>query len=234
MKLIAFSLFFVFPVFAYSQLDYFPIKIEPFENKEEIFRSFIAYKLPYRGKNYKFYGTLAYHVFGKAYADCKVQNTIVESFKISENNCPQVNFKILKGTRRSFGYLLPYIDRKSGLNVDFMTPVKKKNRPVKFYYRTGLFRFFIHFNSEGFSKINNNICIDFESLAQYIINLDDAANLYGLKIKRIVFNRHFLKKLYASSAGAELKKRDFYFAKYLNKKVNRKYDDLFHVDFEFK
>ena len=234
MKLIVFSFFFVFPFFAFSRLGYFPVEIESFENEEEAFRSFIAYKLPYRGENYKFYGTLSYHVFGKAYTDCKVHNAIVESFKISETNCSNAYFKILKGTKRHAGKLLPYVEKKNGLNADFMTPLKKKTVPVKFYYRTGLFRAFISFDSEGFSKNNKNICIDFENLAQYIINLDDAANLYGLKIKRVVFNKRFLKKLYSCSSGKELKKRDIYFAKYLNRKVNRKYDDLFHVDFEFK
>lgn len=234
MRLFLFFLLLCLPEFAFSQIGFYPVKLEKFKLEENSYRSLIAYKLPFRGENYKFYGTLSYHVFGKAYADCKVHNAIVESFKISENNCSEAHFKILKGTKRRSEKLLPYVERKNGFNADFMVPMKKKGNAMKFYYRTGLFRLFIKFDSEGFSKSNKNINIDFDNLCQYIINLDNAASLYNLKIKRIVFNRHYLKKLYASKAGKELKTKNLYFAKYLSRKVNRKYDDLFHVDFELK
>ena len=234
MRLFVFSFLFVFPVTFFAQLGFYPVKLENFNFEEKSSPSLIAYKIPFRGDNYKFYGTITYHVFEKAYADCNVHNAIVESFKVSENNCPETHFKILKASKRRSGKLLPYVEKKSGFNADFMTPMKKNGKEMKFYYRTGLFGHFKNFDSEGFSKSNKKINLDFDSMAQYIINLENSANLYGLRIKRIVFNRHYLKKLYASKSGEELKKKNIYFAKYLSRKVNRKYDDLFHVDFEMK
>ncbi len=234
MRLFVLLLPFIFPISIFAQLGFYPVKLESYSLEEKSSPSLIAYKLPFRGDNYKFYGTITYHVFEKAYADCNVHNAIVESFKISENNCAKTHFKILKASKRRSGRLLPYVEKKSGFNADFMTPMKKNGKQMKFYYRTGLLGRFKNFDSEGFSKSNKKISLDFESMAQYLINLDNSADLYGLRIKRIVFNRHYLKKLYASKSGEELKKKDIYFAKYLSRKVNRKYDDLFHVDFEMK
>lgn len=234
MKLLLVLYSFAFPLFAFSQLGSSRINLKKLNINENTYRSLIAYKLPFRGENYKFYGNVSYHILGTAYADCKVHNAIVESFKISEENCSEVNFKILKGTRRRAGRLLPYVERKNGFNADFMSPMLKEGIPLKYYYRTGLLRRFIKFDSNGNSRANKKISLDFDAMAQYIINLDNASHFYGLKIKRIVFNRHYIKLLYKSKSGEELKRRDIYFAKYLSRKVNKKYDDLFHVDFELK
>ncbi len=232
MKLFIVTYFVSLSLYSHSQLSFLALYVDDFSTTEEEYISNTAYKIPFRGENYKFYGTLSYHVFGKAYAEWKVHNAIIESFKLSENNCSNVHFKILKSTSRSSGKLLPYVERKNGYNADFICPILKNDVPVKYYYRTRLLRFFIRYNSKGQSKRNKKIKIDFDAMTQYIINLDDASKLYGLRIKRVVFDRRLLKQLYNSKSGKELKKREIYFAKYLSKKVNRKYDDLFHVDFE--
>lgn len=225
-------LFVFISFYSNSQLSFIALYIEDFSTNEKEYNSNIAYKLPYRGENYKFYGTLSYHIFGKAYAEWKVHNAIIESFKISETNCVNIHFKILRGASRSSRKLLPYVERKSGFYADFMCPIKKGGIPIKYYYHTRFFHYFIKYNNKGQVKTNKKFKIDFEAMAQYIINLDDASKIYGLKIKRIVFDRRFLKQLYKSKSGEELKKRNLYFAKYLSKKINRKYDDIFHVDFE--
>ena len=217
-----------------SQLSYNPDEPEIFIESNNSYVSIIAYKLPFRGENYKFYGTLSYHIYGRAYTGCKVHNTIVEAFHFSEQNCKGANFKILKSSRRKAGKIIPDHCQKNGHSVNFMTPLLKKNTALKYYYRTGLFRMFIRFDKNGRSKLNNNIIIDFENTAQYIINLDKAAHIYGLRIKKIIFNRFLLDDLFTCASGAELKSRDIYFAKYLSDKVNRKYDDLFYVEFAEK
>ena len=217
-----------------SQLSYENYEadvIETFIESNSGYVSLIAYKLPFRGENYKFYGTLSYHICGRAYAGCKVHNAVVEAYHLSEQNCKGAFFKILKSSRRKDGKLIPNHNRKNGKYIDFMAPMVKKGKPLKYYYRTGLLRLFIRFDKNGRSKLNKDIMIDFESMAQYIINLENAAYIYGLRIKKIIFNRFLLDDLYASPSGAELKAKDIYFAKYLSEKVNRKYDDLFYVEF---
>jgi len=195
-------------------------------------KSNVAYKLPFRGNNYRFFGTIRYHLIGTAYASQHVHNTIVESFNISENNCNNTNFKILKCSNRRTKGFQRSVEQKNGYNIIIMTPKMRKGKSLFYYNSTGLFRYLFKYNNAGVSKFNKNYAIDFESLAQYIINLDDASKQYNLKIKRIIFDKRFIKKLYETKNGKELKKRDIHFAKYLSKKVNRKYDDLFYVEFE--
>lgn len=227
-------IFFLFSDKLVSQLSYENYEadvIEAFIESNSGYVSLIAYKLPFRGENYKFYGTLSYHIYGRAYVGCKVHNTIVEAYHLSEQNCKGAYFKMLKSSRRKAGKLIPNHNRKNGKYIDFMVPLVKKGIPLKHYYRTGLLRTFIRFDKSGRSKFNKDINVDFENMARYIINLDNAAHIYGLRIRKIIFNRFLLDELYSCLSGAELKARDIYFAKYLSEKVNRKYDDLFYVEF---
>lgn len=194
--------------------------------------SIYAYKLPYRGDNYKFYGTISYHLLGRAYVNNKVHNSIIESFKISEENCDSANFKILKCTKRNFGYLRPNTNGKNGFSVTFVCPTKIKNKPTKFYYRTSINKYIENYDKIGNSKYRKNKTIDFDNMAQYIINLDNTTKTYNLKIKKIVFDKRLVKQLYKSKKGKELKAKNIYFAKFLSKKTNNKYNDLFYVEFE--
>lgn len=218
----------------FTQLSY--QSNEPVFNivSKEKYVSDIAYKLPFRGENYKFYGTLSYHIYGKAYTSCDVHNTVVEAFHLCERTKCEANFKILKSSRRKNGRVISSNSKKNGRYTDFMTPLLKKGEPVKFYYRTGLFRFFLNYDDGGIQRTNKKIEIDFENLALFFIYLDDASGMYGLKIKKVIFNRFLLDELFSTSLGEELKSRNIYFAKFLSDKVNRKYDDLFYVEFERK
>jgi len=223
----------IIPINGFSQLSYH--SNEPvFNLQSELYVSNIAYKLPFRGENYKFYGTLSYHIYGKAYASCDVHNAIVEAFNLCDRSECDAKFKILKSSRRKNGKLLPLHSKKNGRYTDFMTPLLKNGEPIKAYYRTGLFRFFTYYNTDGVLKSNDKVEIDFENMALFIINLDNASEMYGLRIKKIIFNRFLLDELFSTSLGEELKSRDIYFAKFLSDKVNRKYDDIFYVEFADK
>jgi len=221
---------FIMSVYTFSQLS---TKAKVLRTNNPNYCSIYAYKLPYRGENYKFYGTISYHVLGRAYVNDRVHNSIVESFKISETNCDDVNFRLLKCTKRNFGYLQTSVEQKDGFSAIFMTPLKNKKHSLKLYYRTWLYKFIKNYNSDGISVFNKSKSVDFDNMSQFIVNLDVASRQYNLKIKKIIFDKRFIKKLYKSKNGKELKKRNIYFAKYLSTKVNKKYDDLFYVEFEF-
>jgi hypothetical protein len=216
---------------AYSQMNHVSGDFH-FDFLSTEFESNIAYKLPFRGNNYKFYGTISYHVLGRAFTRCNVHNTIVEAFFLSELNCTGVNFKILKSSAHTYGRLYDHNQKKSGKYCYFMTPMIRKGQPVKHYYRTGLFRFFLRYDKKGQLKSNSKIRIDFDAMARFLINLDISAGKYGLRIKKIVFNRFYLKELFKSESGKLLKERDIYFAKYLSDKVNNRFDDIYYVEFE--
>ncbi len=189
----------------------------------------IAYKLPYRGENYKFYGTLKFHIYGKAFVNNGVYNSFIEAQHLSKYNLPDIYIRLLKSSGKKSGYLDKNKISVCGNRIVFMTPMKKKGNPVRYYYRTGIFRMFYCFDASGKTKRLN---IDFESLAQYLINLDDAAHYFGLKINTVTIKREFIKALYKTSSGEELKQREMRFVKYLSRKMNKKYEELFLVEFE--
>jgi len=207
-----------------------------FEKKEGLFFSNtkisdIAYKLPYRGENYKFYGTLKFHIYGNAFVNNGVYNTFIEAQHLSKYNLPKMHIRIFKSSGKNFGYLNQNKSSVSGNRIVFMTPMTKNGQAVKYYYRTGIFRMFYRFDASGNTK-TKHLNIDFDSLAQYLINLDDAAHFFGLKIETVTVKREFIKTLYNTSSGKELKCRDIRFIKYLSRKMNKKYEELFLVVFE--
>ncbi len=228
-RILAFIVFLmVLPGIIFSQLSY---------NREIIDRpnvsviSNIAYKLPFRGENYKFYGTVRYHISGRAFVNNKVYNTFIEAQHLSNHNMPGIQMRLLKSSGNGRGRLNPQKLSVSGNYIVFMSPLKRNEKPVKFYYRTGLFRCFYRFDRDGKAKQKSRLYIDFEALAQYLINLDNAARLFGLKVNTVTLRREFIKKLYGTSLGQELESRDLRFVKYLSRKVNRKYEALFLVEF---
>ncbi len=214
--------------FTFAQMSYTkPITIN---RKQEI--SDIAYKLPYRGDNYKFYGTFSFHVFGRAFVNNKVYNSFTEAQHLSKQNLANVQIRILKCSGKKFGRLNPYNSKICGNQIVFMTPMKKKGKPLRFYYRTGLFRRFFRFSKNGTAKNFSSLSVDFETTAKYLINLDDAARFYGMQIKAVTIKHSFIKCLYETNYGKELKKRKIRFVKYLSRKINRRYEELFLVEFE--
>jgi len=231
-KILAFLLFLIFlPILLFSQLSY---------NREIVDRpnvsviSNIAYKLPFRGENYKFYGTLRFHISGHAFVNNKVYNTFIEARHLSLCNMPEIHMRLLKSSGKKEGRLYPRKSSLCGNYIIFMTPLMRNGKPVNFYYRTGLFRYFNQFDKNGKIKRESQVCIDFETLSQYLINLDNAAHFFGLKVNTVTVKREYIKKLYNTSLGTELKNRDLRFVKYLSRKTNRKYEELFLVEFGFE
>jgi penicillin-insensitive murein endopeptidase len=218
----------------FSQLSY--NRPEVMHYKPAVGNSFsmIAYKIPYRGENYKFFGTVSYHIRGRAFAGKQVHNAMVEAFQLSESDCPGVHFKLLKCSGRKEGLIVPEDQKNNGFYAIFMTPLKIEERPMKHYFITGIGRVFVSYDRAGKCESSDRVNIDFESTAEHLINLDDAANMYGLRLKKVIISRYLQDELFATECGEKLKQRDIYFPKYLSKKINKKYDDLFYVEFDFQ
>ena len=147
---------------------------------------------------------------------------------------PEIQIRLLKSSGKKHVRLNSQKSSVCGNYIVFMVPLMRKGKPVKFYYRTGLFRCFYRFDKEGKAKRKSQLCIVFETPAQYLINLDNAAHFFGLKVNPVTVKREYIKKLYNTSLGTELKNRDLRFVKYLSRKTNRKYEELFLVEFGFE
>jgi len=90
----------------------------------------------------------------------------------------------------------------------------------------------MNFKSSGKANINKKVEIDFNTMAQHIINLDIAARKNGIRIRKVIFKINLKDGLFRSKVGKELKKRNIYFVRKLSSRIDKLHDDHYHVDFE--
>ncbi|HBH48427.1 MAG TPA: replication initiation protein [Bacteroidales bacterium] len=190
-----------------------------------------AFKLPYRGSNFKYFSPLSYFILGRNYVHSSAHTTVINSYAKCETHLPGIKFSIMDCSKKQGGRLWPHRTHQNGLSIDFMTPLVKNGKQKRFYDGIGIFSYLLNFDSEG--KLNKHVSIDFETMAKHILLLDIEARKNGLKIKKVIFKINLKDNLYSTKSGAELKRRGIYFAKNLSPKIDKLHDDHYHIDFEF-
>lgn len=191
-----------------------------------------AYKIPYKGENYKYFSSFSYFILGRGYLHSKAFNTVIDTYKEFENLAPGQKFKIMECSKQKGGKLFPHRTHQNGLSVDFMTPLVKGKNQKRLYDNIGIFRYGINFNNSGVLKINKKVEIDFDTMARHILILDDMARRNGLSIKKVIFKIELKQELFNTVYGHKLKNRGIYFAQHLPEKINNLHDDHYHIDFE--
>jgi len=191
-----------------------------------------GYKLPYKGENFKYFSPFSYYILNRSFVHSKVYHTIIDSYKLCEEDCPDIQFRIMECSTKKGGRAFPHITHQIGLSVDFMTPLIKENKPKKTYDHTGIWRYLMNFDKDGKANINSSVEIDFNTIAKHIINLNKAAKKNGLKIKKIILEINLKDDLFKSEEGKKLKNYNIYFVKKLSPKIDKLHDDHYHVDFE--
>jgi penicillin-insensitive murein endopeptidase len=76
---------------------------------------------------------------------------------------------------------------RNGLSVDFMVPKIRNNKQVRIFDHLGLWHYLLNFDSDGRLLLNKKLRIDFNTIAEHIIALDNAARENGLKISKVIF-----------------------------------------------
>lgn len=82
-----------------------------------------AYKLPYKGNNFKYFSPFSYFILNRSYVNSKVYQTILDAYKQCEKDCPNTKFRLMECSKRKCGKIFPHITHQNGLSVDFMTPL---------------------------------------------------------------------------------------------------------------
>jgi len=94
-----------------------------------------------------------------------------------------------------------------------------------------MWHYLLEFSDDGSLNFDASTQIDFESLAQLILALDDASKANNLRIKKVLLKIELKDEFYATAGGKEVKRRGIYFARSLGDWTNRMHDDHVHVDF---
>ena len=190
-----------------------------------------AYLLPRMGKNFKCYSFLSYYILGREYVNSKVYKTVLDTYSEMEAKHPGRKFIYMETGRRKGGRPYPHGTHQNGLSVDFMSPLKEKDKPV-YYNWIGIFRYTLNFDEDGKKKNNSNVEIDFNLMAEHLLILKKNAVQNGLRIKKVIFKTDLKDNLFQTEFGKKLKTSGIYFAQKLTPLLNKLHDDHYHVDFE--
>ncbi len=189
-------------------------------------------RLPYKSGNFSYFSPFSYGVLRRAYVNSKVYRTVIEAYQICEKTCPNQKFRVMECSRKHGGKMKPHRTHQNGTSVDFMTPLKKKDKQFRFYDHLGIWHYLMAFDKSGRMKGTRKVKIDYETMAKHIIALDDASKKEGLRIKKVIFKIELQAGLFKTKYGKELKRRGIYFVRALPKIIDNLHDEHYHVDFE--
>lgn len=191
-----------------------------------------AYLLPWSGPNFRFYSPLAYFILNRGYAHDKVCATVVDAYKSLETTTPGQEYRIMEAAQPSGGRMWPHRTHQIGMSVDFMVPKQKRGRQHRWLDRLGVWHYALSFDAAG--NWSDNVSIDFETIGEHLLALDDAARKNGLRIKKVILKINLKDDFFASETGKRVKARGIYFARSLPAIVDNVHDDHYHVDFALR
>lgn len=190
-----------------------------------------AWLLPWSGENFRYFSPLSYFILDRGYAHHKVHQTIVDAYVACESSCPGTQFRIMESARCGGGRLWPHRTHQLGVSVDFMVPKIKNGKQHRWLDRLGVWHYLLSFDEGG--RWSDNVAIDFETMGEHLLALDDAARNNGLRIKKVILKINLKDDFYASKSGKKVRARGIYFAMALPELVDDLHDDHYHVDFGF-
>jgi penicillin-insensitive murein endopeptidase len=190
-----------------------------------------GYLLPRTGKNFQCYSWSSYYLLGREYTNSRVYRTVLATYQTMEARYPGRRFIYMESARRNGGRPFPHRTHQNGLSIDFMSPLVMHGQP-KYYNGLGLFRYALSFDDTGKSTLNPAVKIDFEVLANHLLQLEKHARKNGLMISKIILRIELKDELFATDSGKKLKASGIYFAQNLTPVLNNAHDDHYHVDFK--
>lgn len=185
--------------------------------------------MPFEGSNFRYFDTLSY-LSERGFTNDKVKETVIISYSTLESN--NRFYQIMECSSKCGGELPPHRTHQNGLNVDFMMPLKKNNSPYYGLDDLGADHYWLTFDNNGRYSEDETISIDFESVAEHILELNSQAIKFGLKISKVIIKIELKDDLFNSEIGEKLKRSGIYVVKNLTPLINDLHDEHYHIDFE--
>jgi penicillin-insensitive murein endopeptidase len=189
--------------------------------------------VPFSGTNFRYFDSVSY-LNERCFVHEKLKLTLLNSFSELETIIPDRIFTVMECSNREGGKIYPHRTHQNGLSVDLMVPLLKDDRPFYELDTIGSTHYILEFDNSGAYKSEPSIKIDFETIAQQLLSLNDAARKNGLKISKVIFKTELKEELFATTSGKKLLNSGIYFTRSLTPVINALHDDHFHVDFEIK
>lgn len=182
-------------------------------------------QLPSEGKNFYAYSNIGV-MLGRNYVHSTVAEIVLAAYKRLESSAPQ-NIYVYGETGWSHGgRIRPHKTHRNGTSVDFMVPVvdatgKPTKLPTDISHKFG---YNIEFDNRATFE---NLSIDFESMAEHLYQLDTASKAAGYGITQVIFEPHFIPKLYETKRGNYIKAH----IHFMQGNAWVRHDEHYHVDF---
>lgn len=182
-------------------------------------------QLPPSGRNYTAYSSLGV-ALGRTYVYDAVGSVILDAYRQLEKSRPGVMYVYGETGFASGGAFRPHRTHQAGLSVDFMVPVlDRAGRPAELPRNTAnRYGYGLEFDSRG--RLGN-LTIDFEAIAEHLLQLRKAAATHGISIQRVIFDQSLMSSLLATRAGPALRST----IPFMQGKPWIRHDEHYHVDF---
>lgn len=187
---------------------------------------------PFKGPNFIYFDSTSY-LSKHAFTHEKVHRTVLETYKQFETILPGFEFGLMECSNEHGGKIWPHRTHQNGLSVDFMSPLLKNGESSTDFNTTGLPHYLMDFNENGVYTEDSRYSIDFNLIAQHILELDKQARKNGLKIEKVILKIALKDNLFATEYGKQLAASGIYFATNLSELIDSLHDDHYHVDFSF-
>lgn len=191
-----------------------------------------AWLLEYSGNNFQYFSPFSYYVMTNAFVHSRVYHTLHMALATCEHTAPGIQYRIMECGNKEGGKMLLHYTHQNGLSVDIMSPKMKKGVPDGTWDQMGLLHYLLNFNPDGKLNLSKQVEIDFESLANLLVAIDDAAKKNSLRIRNIIYRDYLQDNLLNTRAGRSFKNRGIQFWQTSNSSINKMHDDHVHVNFD--
>lgn len=185
-----------------------------------------GWQLPGSGINFEAYSLVGVAA-GRNYVHSDVYQVVVESYSNLNQKMPDKKFLYGETGWKNGGKFRPHKSHQNGLSVDFFVPVVDKFGKSVFLPTNALnkFGYNIEFSNSGEYE---GYIIDFDAMAEHLLELKKISDKNGIKIWRVIFDNELQKLLFATKKGSELRKQ----LQFSTKKPWVRHDEHYHVDFD--
>jgi penicillin-insensitive murein endopeptidase len=184
-------------------------------------------QLPANGGNFVAYSPVGVEL-GRTYVHDVVRQIVLDAYAQVQRTMPGKTFVYGETGLEHGGPIRPHRTHQAGISVDFMVPVlDSENRSVTLpSTSSNKFGYGLEFDGQG--RIPG-YRIDFEAMAEHLFRLSLASRQHGIAIKRVIFDRPLLDKLFSTKPhGAELKRT----MAFMKGEPWIRHDEHYHVDFD--
>ena len=163
---------------------------------------------------------------GRTYVHSEVRDIVVSAYVQLEKEQPDKVYKYAETGFKEGGQFKPHKTHRSGLSVDFMTPVVDGNGKSVHLPTNPLNKFGYNIEFDGRDHFDE-MHIDYEALAAHIVALDQQAKAHGHGLWRVIFDPALQPNLLDTKYGQYLKDN----IQFSKKRSWVRHDEHYHVDF---